>query len=103
MSEPQKNPVWPWFLVLMIGLPLLYVGSFGPACWLTSQASGWSKLQPHPAMIVYFPLGAVASRPETVYGRSLRWWMTLGVKRGHAAVVPSNAAGTQSVEVDTPY
>ena len=103
MSEPQKNPVWPWVVVVLIGLPVLYVGSFGPACWVTSQAHGWSRLQPHRAMIVYFPLGALASRSDTVYGRGLRWWMTFGVKRGRAAVVHTNAAGTLSVEVDVPY
>jgi hypothetical protein len=103
MREPQKNPVWPWILVVLVGLPVLYVGSFGPACWLTSQVHGWSKLQPPRAMLVYFPLGAVASRPDTVYGRGLRWWMTFGVKRGHAAVVQTNAAGTLSIEVEIPY
>lgn len=34
MSEERKNPVWPWIAALLIGLPVLYVASFGPACWL---------------------------------------------------------------------
>jgi hypothetical protein len=102
MSE-QRKPVWPWILVLLIGLPVLYVASFGPACWLTSQKWGWSQLQPHPAMIVYFPLGAMASRPDTAVGRGLRWWMMFGTRRGPAVVVQTNATGSRSIEMDTPY
>jgi len=33
MSEERKRPVWPWVAFLLIGLPVLYVASFGPACW----------------------------------------------------------------------
>ena len=29
--------VWPWIAGLLVGLPVLYVASFGPACWLTSR------------------------------------------------------------------
>lgn len=31
MNE-ERNPVWPWIAALLIGLPVLYVASFGPAC-----------------------------------------------------------------------
>src|SRR5262245_22794311 len=36
MSDDRK-PVWPWIVALLIGLPLLYVASFGPACWLEDR------------------------------------------------------------------
>jgi len=98
----KKPGVALWATVVLVVL-VLYVASFGPACWLTSQRWGWSQLQPHRAMIVYFPLGALASRPDTAVGRGLRWWMTFGTRRGHAAVVQTNATGSQSIEVDTPY
>jgi hypothetical protein len=36
MSDERK-PVWPWIVALLIGLPVLYVASFGPACALVGQ------------------------------------------------------------------
>ena len=36
MSEERKPHVWPWITALLIGLPVSYVASFGPACWLLS-------------------------------------------------------------------
>jgi hypothetical protein len=102
MSEERKPVIGAWIAALLVALPVLYVASFGPACWMTSQMQGWSKLQPHRAMIVYFPLGAVATKRDTVFGRCLGWWMTLGISKGYAAVVPTNAMGTVSVEVDCP-
>jgi hypothetical protein len=35
MGDDRKNPPWPWIVALLIGLPVLYVASFGPACWTT--------------------------------------------------------------------
>ena len=32
MSEERKKPVWPWIATLLIGLLVLYVVLFGPAC-----------------------------------------------------------------------
>lgn len=37
MSEPQKKVVWPWVVGVLIGLPLLYVASFGLGCWQHSR------------------------------------------------------------------
>lgn len=36
MGEERK-PFWPWIVALLIGLPALYVVSFGPACWVCSR------------------------------------------------------------------
>jgi hypothetical protein len=35
--DKERNPVWPWIATVLIGLPMLYVASFGPACWITSH------------------------------------------------------------------
>jgi hypothetical protein len=33
MSEERKSrSVWPWIIALLVGMPVLYVASFGPAC-----------------------------------------------------------------------
>ena len=34
MSDDRKRSVWPWIVALLIGLPVLYIASFGPACWI---------------------------------------------------------------------
>jgi len=42
MSEPEKRAVWPWIVALVVGVPVLYVASFGPACWITCRVCRWS-------------------------------------------------------------
>jgi hypothetical protein len=46
MSESRRKPgVAFWATVVVVGLPLLYVLSFGPACWWFSPPridEGWS-------------------------------------------------------------
>jgi hypothetical protein len=34
MSEERKKATWPWIVALLIGPLVLYVLTFGPACWL---------------------------------------------------------------------
>ena len=46
MSDDRKKPLWPWIVALLIGLPVLYVASFGPACWITSRADRGKRLLP---------------------------------------------------------
>ncbi len=60
MSDDRKKSVWPWIVALVIGLPVLYVASFGPACWLTSR--GWIS---DTTMLLYIPL---ANLPEPIAG-----------------------------------
>ena len=38
MSDDRKKPIWPWITALLIGLPVLYVALFGPACWICGRA-----------------------------------------------------------------
>ena len=82
-------------LAVVAALPLLYVLSFGPACWITAQVDvgGWDGAVPPRAMIVYWPLGSIGSDTDSHWGRSLRWWMTLEVKKGYSAVAPASPKG----------
>jgi hypothetical protein len=32
MSDDRKKPLWPSIVAVLIGLPMMYVASFGPAC-----------------------------------------------------------------------
>ncbi len=51
MGDDRKTPLWPWIAALLIGLPVLYVASFGPACWLCendviAQRHAWLAYRP---------------------------------------------------------
>lgn len=41
-----------WITAILIGLPILYVASFGPACWIVDR--GWFPVEP--AAVFYSPL-----------------------------------------------
>lgn len=52
MAEPRKKPSWAFWTALAIALPIFYVVSFGPACWITSRLDfGVWALQ-----VFYWPL-----------------------------------------------
>jgi hypothetical protein len=38
MSDDRKKHLWPWIAGLLIGLPVLNVASFGPACWIANRS-----------------------------------------------------------------
>ena len=66
--------VYPWFsgifVLLVIGLPVLYVASFGPACWLCEHGVLRQKL----AWIAYRPLTWMASSGPRRAGIKGRIW-----------------------------
>ena len=87
-----------WTLATILpGLPLLYVLSFGPACWITRQDDPnlrrfGGHQQPSQAMILYYcPLGNAMNNRGSLAGRALLWWATLGLEKGQWAVVPTGA------------
>src|SRR5262245_19380213 len=72
-EERKKAGFWPRVVALLIGLPVLYVASFGPACWDVmrtnshlAQPIGRCRFgfdQPHPRFdAVYWPIGWCAGR-----------------------------------------
>ena len=69
MSEERK-PLWPWIVALLIGLPVLYVASFGPACLIWGQ-----RICDSPALLtVYLPcIRAVESGPAPVQSALWQW------------------------------
>ncbi len=52
MTDDRKKPLWPWIVALVIGLPVLYVASFGPACWVSSRMNSGAGMIP----VVYAPI-----------------------------------------------
>jgi hypothetical protein len=33
----DQRPLWPWIVTALLVLPVLYVVSFGPACWICDR------------------------------------------------------------------
>ena len=78
MSGERKSPVGPWVAALLIGLPVLYAGSFGPACWLASHANVGAHWLP----FCYRPIVAGLSIKQTRLSAAIEWYSGLGAARG---------------------
>lgn len=77
---PRKKHGWPfWIAVALIALPILYVGSFGPACWIGTRfdASQFPEWQDEPIqstiVLVYRPLLLTALHYQ-ISAKSLEWY-----------------------------
>jgi hypothetical protein len=85
-------------LAVVVALPVLYVASFGPACWLTSQVYiGGEQIMWNRALIIYIPLARMIwEKPpeDSRFSHLLCWWMTLGVPKGQRAIIPLEAKAT---------
>jgi len=85
-----------WTLVgAIVGVPLLYILSFGPACWwftIPSSQSGDDPFGvPLPAVQarqMYWPIGWVAVHGPISIERLLAWYAKLA---GHEVLVPTSA------------
>ena len=66
----HKRPLWPLLTAALIGLPVLYVASFGPACWVSSKLSIADPI----IDFAYYPcVWLVVDGPEPI-GETIRWW-----------------------------
>src|SRR5882757_3633298 len=96
MSQERRKSVWPWIVAVLIGLPALYVASFGPVCWWISPKppTGAPRTPidniPHVSHF-FWPVGWVATHsPNSVY-RAIGWYAT---RRAPIVQVPADRAGT---------
>jgi hypothetical protein len=37
MANDRQKPTWPWIVAVLIALPVLYIASFGPVCWVAAS------------------------------------------------------------------
>jgi hypothetical protein len=72
MSD-RKRPLWPYIVALLIGLPVLYVASFGPACWIVSRVPLLSQR----LLFVYRPLDWAAWELPDSVSETLDWYGNL--------------------------
>jgi hypothetical protein len=70
----EWKPLWPWIVALLIGLPVLYVASFGPACWLTDHEIVPAAL----SHTVFSPLARAAVRCPTPIKDALIYYSEIG-------------------------
>jgi hypothetical protein len=81
MSDDRK-PVWPWIVALLIGLPVLYVASFGPACWLESRG----YVDADTVGPTYWPIVALYSSWRIIpVSEAIYWYATIGVPENGTA------------------
>jgi hypothetical protein len=74
MSDDRKTPLWPWLVALLIGLPVLYIASIGPACWICAHTDSGK----HVVGTIYSPMIALFWHDSSSLRRVVRWYATIG-------------------------
>lgn len=87
MSEEQRKTVWPWIVVVLVVLPVLYVGGFGPACQLTDRGILPSEFTHQ----LYYPLGVCIANcgSESICSFMIDLGMEDGVDLGALQTAPA--------------
>jgi hypothetical protein len=98
-EERKKSGVWPWIAATLIGLPLLYVLSFPPACWLTARRYFISEST---VSSFYRPVLWSAAQ-ATLLETAVVWWGSLGVPDGYLIQIDiKTAEGEGYIEFGDP-
>jgi hypothetical protein len=89
MGDERKKTLWPWIVAMLIAVPVLYVASFGPACWITSRQD-----DPHDVFnALYFPLCKWSlALGEPAWG-CLVGYGGLGMSAGTSLMLPTGQTG----------
>jgi hypothetical protein len=85
-----------WIVAVLVGPPLLYVVSFGPACWLMAEpniSSGRRTDYRDEVFSFYWPLGYLAVRSSLPFRGPLRWWIRFGVPDDKIVYPPVDRVG----------
>lgn len=96
-----------WTLAGVVGLPVLYVASFGPACWYIARTGIRDKHMPldTDAYIhrpkpwfdaVYLPIGVFVGQEPYYVRPAFCWYGMVGAPEGSEVFLPSNRAGIES-------
>ena len=89
MTEPRSKPGWAlWTAVVLVGLPILYVLSFGPACWWMSEQPIPFGRRPRYAPRCYAPIGWIACRGGPPVQVALAWYA--GLFQSDPVLVPES-------------
>ena len=77
-ERPKKRRGPLTWLAVLVGLPMLYVASFGPVCWINSR----EHIDRETVNVAYRPLLWAASRSKAV--RPILWYAELAAGDGSA-------------------
>ena len=79
-----------WALAATVVVPMLYVASFGPACWLVSSRVypliGVARVAPR----IYWPLGALHKNGPVAVASLLDWYAKLGCGTDERVLMPAS-------------
>lgn len=87
MSKPRT--IWPWVVAIAVMLPVLYVLSFGPACWIVSRVSALHI----PIMRLYTPIGVIAQKYPDWTANAIYSYARLGMPYDQTVSVPASFRG----------
>jgi hypothetical protein len=82
-----------FWIITVMSLPVLYVGSFGPACWWFSKQE---KGVYHRVALPYWPIGWAAKHGPRGLSRAIWWYATLS---GKWIIVPADFSGTERMRM----
>jgi hypothetical protein len=76
----NRRELWSkWTLTAVVGLPVLYVASFGPACWIArSEQFPALGMEFKVASRIYWPFGAILKDGTPTVASVVAWYATLG-------------------------
>ncbi len=84
MSDDRKKSLWPWIVALLVALPLIYVVSFGPACWASLRMKTGGGL----VGAIYHPVFWLAMEKDVARGPTL-WYLSAGAPPGVRPIIES--------------
>jgi hypothetical protein len=91
----RKKPGGSFWATVVLVVPLLYVASFGPACWMTARKLGAEDRKAHPVMTAYFPLGYIGQHGPRALRDAIFRYAWIGVGRDKYILLVSNPDGSQ--------
>jgi hypothetical protein len=95
----NRRELWAkWTLAMVISLPILYVGSFGPACWLTSHHNSCSGFVSH----IYWPFFEIIFHRNYAIRKPILWYCCL-YSRDDTIILPDQGEGYRFTHRDEEY
>lgn len=93
MPDRKQRPLWPLLTAAMIALPVLYIASFGPACWWI-----WSLSDKNPTAckwigFTYAPCGLAAKHGPEYVKIPLCWYAGAGIPKGNRGSIKMQWTG----------
>jgi len=94
MSEERKKLIWPSIAAMLVVLPVLYVVSFGPVCWLVSRTG--NKVNS-----AYLPIAWTLTHGPRALSNAIESYARIGMKFDSAILI-ENVAGSTVYVIDYP-